>query len=118
MSFSAPTVPKPKIKADGVTTYVLSIDGYEPVNQQIRQTQDTQERTVAGAYPKAVRQGLTAAQQGRANAALNAVNNELMNYGEKYLLEQFMETQPALFENGKTMDGHRVFQNEIAQGTR
>ena len=94
---------KPKIDAleaevDGVTTYMLSINGYNipmhPATYAYLQTHKKAD------YPeviaKAVNVGLTAAQQGRILNSLNAVNNELR--GEFALLEQFMETQQALFE--------------------
>ena len=94
---------KPQLNAvekevDGVTTYVLSIDGYEiplhPATYTYLKThkKGDYEEVIA----KAVNVGLTAAQQGRIANALNAVNNELK--GEFALLEQFMETQQALFE--------------------
>jgi hypothetical protein len=94
---------KPKIDAleeevDGVTTYMLSIDGYKiPLHPATYAYLQTHKK---GDYPeviaKAVNVGLTAAQQGRIANSLNAVNNELK--GEFALLEQFMETQQALFE--------------------
>ena len=94
---------KPKLDAiekevDGVTTYVLSIDGYEiplhPATYTYLKTKRKGE--YAEVIAKAVNVGLTAAQQGRIANSLNAVNNELK--GEFALLEQFMETQQALFE--------------------
>lgn len=94
---------KPEIAAleeevDGVTTYMLSIGGYKiPLHPATYAYLQTHKK---GDYPeviaKAVNVGLTAAQQGRIANSLNAVNNELK--GEFALLEQFMETQQALFE--------------------
>ena len=94
---------KPKLEAvekevDGVTTHVLSIDGYEiPLHPATYSYLKTHKKAdYAEVIAKAVNVGLTAAQQGRIANALNAVNNELK--GEFALLEQFMETQQALFE--------------------
>ena len=105
-------------RVDGVTTYVLSIDGYEiplhPATYTYLKThkKGDYEEVIA----KAVNVGLTAAQQGRIANALNAVNNELK--GEFALLEQFMETQQALFDETAKRKRTQSSCCEIGSGTR
>lgn len=113
---------KPKIDAvekevDGVPTYVLSLDGFEiPLHPATYTYLKTHRK---GDYPeviaKAINVGLTAAQQGRIANSLNAVNNELK--GEFALLEQFMETQQALFErdNKTKTDTEYVLRNWLRE---
>ena len=113
---------KPKIDAvekevDGVPTYVLSLDGFEiPLHPATYTYLKTHRKSD---YPeviaKAINVGLTAAQQGRIANSLNAVNNELK--GEFALLEQFMETQQALFErdNKTKTDTEYVLRNWLRE---
>lgn len=94
---------KPKVElfsqeAEGVETYELSLDGYKiPLHPNTHAYLASHKKAdLPNIITKAVNVGITAAQQGRISKALNTFNDKLI--GEYALLQQFMETEKAMFE--------------------